>query len=77
MGSLHPHHVFPRALVGLSELGVEQVEERALVHVVVADVEGRVNVLLHQLDDAYHRGVGEFFFLFVFLLLRLQFDALF
>jgi hypothetical protein len=29
---------------------VDQAEERALVHAAAVDVEGRVNVLLHQLD---------------------------
>jgi hypothetical protein len=31
-----------------------------LVHAAAADVEGRMNVLLCQLDDADHRGIGEF-----------------
>jgi hypothetical protein len=43
---------------------VEQAEERALIrpllHVTAVDVEGRANVLLHQLDDADRLGVGEF-----------------
>jgi hypothetical protein len=56
---------------------VDQAEERALVRVAAADVEGRANVLLHQLDDADHRGVGGFFFFSVFLLLRLQLGAFF
>jgi hypothetical protein len=60
MGSLHTRHVLPRAQAGPSGLRVEWAEEQALVHVAAADVEGRTNVLLHQLDDADHRGVGEF-----------------
>jgi hypothetical protein len=39
---------------------VERTEEQALIHAVAADVEGRVNVLLRQLEDANHRGVGKF-----------------
>jgi pyridoxine/pyridoxamine 5'-phosphate oxidase len=39
---------------------VERTEEQALVHVATVDVEGRMNVLLHQLEDADHRGVGKF-----------------
>jgi hypothetical protein len=39
---------------------VEQAEERALVRVAAADIEGRSNVLLRQLDDVDRRGVGEF-----------------
>jgi hypothetical protein len=39
---------------------MELVEEQALVRVAAADVEGRKNVLLRQLGDADHRGVGEF-----------------
>jgi hypothetical protein len=50
---------------------VQQAEERVLIRVAATDVEGRVNVLLHQLGDADCRGVGEFFFISVFLLLRL------
>jgi hypothetical protein len=38
---------------------VEQAEEHALVRAAVADVEGRANVLLRQLEDADHRGVGK------------------
>jgi hypothetical protein len=50
---------------------VQHAEELALIHAATTDVEERVNVLLHQLGDADRRGVGEFFFLSVFLLLRL------
>jgi hypothetical protein len=39
---------------------VEQMKEQALVRVAVADVEGRANVLLCQLEDADHRGAGKF-----------------
>jgi hypothetical protein len=39
---------------------VEQAEERALIRVAAADVEGRANVLLRQLGDADRHGVGEF-----------------
>jgi hypothetical protein len=50
---------------------VQQAEERALIRAVATDIEGRVNVLLHQLGDMDPRGVGEFFFLSIFLPLRL------
>jgi hypothetical protein len=50
---------------------VDQAKERAFVRAAAADMEGRANVLLHQLNNADHRGVGGFFFLFVFPLLRL------
>jgi hypothetical protein len=56
---------------------VEQAEEWALVRAAVADVDGRANVLLCQLGDADHRGIGEFFFSSVFFLLRLQLGAFF
>jgi hypothetical protein len=56
---------------------VDQAEERVLVCAAAADVEGRVNVLLHQLDDADRRGVGGFFFFSVFPLLCLQLSASF
>jgi hypothetical protein len=46
MGSLRPRHVLLRAQAGPSGPRVEQVEERMLVHAVIADVEGRANVLL-------------------------------
>jgi hypothetical protein len=49
---------------------VDQAKEQALVHTVAADVKGRANVL-HQLDDADRRGVGGFFFFFVFPLIHL------
>jgi hypothetical protein len=62
MGSLRPRHVFPRALASPSVPRVEQAEERVLVRAAAVDVEGWANVLLHQLDDADRRGVGEFFF---------------
>jgi hypothetical protein len=39
---------------------VERAKEQALVHVAASNVEGRVNVLLHQLDDTNHHGVGKF-----------------
>jgi hypothetical protein len=39
---------------------VEQAEERALVHVAAVDVEGRANILLHQVGDTDCHGVGEF-----------------
>jgi hypothetical protein len=51
---------------------VDQAEERALVHAAAADVEGRANVLLHQLDNADRCGVGGFFLLSVLPLLRLM-----
>jgi hypothetical protein len=41
------------------------------------DIEGRVNILLHQLDDTDRRGVGGFFLLYVFPLLRLLLVASF
>jgi hypothetical protein len=39
---------------------VEQTEEQALVRAAAADVEGRANVLLRQLENADHCGVGKF-----------------
>jgi hypothetical protein len=51
------------------------VEEQALVRVAAVDVEGRVNILLHQLDAADRCGVGGFFLLFVFRLLSLLLGA--
>jgi hypothetical protein len=39
---------------------VEQAEEWTLVRMAAADVEGRANILLYQLDDANCRGIGEF-----------------
>jgi hypothetical protein len=39
---------------------VEQAEERVLVRAAASDVEGRANVLLRQLDNADHFGIGEF-----------------
>jgi hypothetical protein len=41
-------------------------EEQALVRVAAADVEGRANVLLPQLEDANHRGAGKFLLLCLF-----------
>jgi hypothetical protein len=38
---------------------VERSEEQALVRVAAADVEGRENVHLGQLEDADHRGSGK------------------
>jgi hypothetical protein len=69
MGSIHPHFALPAALAGPLAPRVDQAEERALVRVAAADVEGRVNILLHQLDDTDHCGVGGFFFFSVFPLL--------
>jgi hypothetical protein len=46
---------------------VEQAEEQALVRAVATYVEGRVNVLLHQLDDAEHCGIDEFSSFFVYI----------
>jgi hypothetical protein len=39
---------------------VEQAEEQVLIHVAAADVKGRANVLLHQLDDTDQCGVAKF-----------------
>jgi hypothetical protein len=71
MGSIRPCFAFPGALAGPSALRVDQAEERALVHAAVVDVEGRANVLLHQLDDANCRDVGGFFLLSIFPLVHL------
>jgi hypothetical protein len=54
---------------------VDQAEERAFVRAAAADIEGRANILLHQLDAADRCGVGGFFLLFVFRLLRLLLGA--
>jgi hypothetical protein len=64
-------------LVDPLALRVDQAEEWALVRAATMDVEGRTNVLLHQLDDADRRDVGGFFFFSVFLLLCLQLGAFF
>jgi hypothetical protein len=66
MGSIRPHFALPRALAGPLTTRVDQVEEWALIRAAAANVEGRANVLLHQLDDTDRRGVGGFFFLYVF-----------
>jgi hypothetical protein len=71
MESLCPRYAFPGALAGSSALRVDQAEERVLVRVAAADVRGRANVLLHQLDNADCHSVGGFFFFSIFLLLRL------
>jgi hypothetical protein len=45
---------------------VERTEEQALVRVATVDVEGRANILLGQLEDTNHLGVGKsltFYFL--------------
>jgi hypothetical protein len=76
-GSIHPLFALPGALAGPSAPRVDQKKERALVRTTAADVEGRANVLLHQLDDADRRSVGGFFLLFVFLLLCLLLEASF
>jgi hypothetical protein len=65
-------HVLPRAWAGPSGPRVEWAEEQALVRVATVDAEGRVNVLLHQLNHADHRGIGEFSFLLFFFLLCLH-----
>jgi hypothetical protein len=59
MGSLRPRHALPRAQAGPSGPRVEQAEEQAFVHVAAADVAGRANILLRQLGDTDHRGVGK------------------
>jgi hypothetical protein len=64
-GSICPHFALPRALPGPPALRVDQAEERALICVAVADVEGRANILLQQLDNTDHCGVGRFFLLSV------------
>jgi hypothetical protein len=56
---------------------VDQAEEQALIRAAATDVEGRANVLLHQLNNADHRGVGGFFFFSVFPLLHLLLGASF
>jgi hypothetical protein len=66
MGSIRPRYAFTGALAGPLALRVDQAVERALVRAATADVEGRANVLLHQLDDTDRRGVGGFFFFSVF-----------
>jgi hypothetical protein len=73
IGSLRPHHVLPRAQASSSGPMVERTEEQALVRATTADVEGRANVLLRQLEDTNHRGVGKFSSLLFpsFLLLHL------
>jgi hypothetical protein len=66
MGSLRHRQALPEAQASLSGLMVEQMEEQALVCVAAADVEGRANVLLCQLEDVDHRGIGKslpFYFL--------------
>jgi hypothetical protein len=74
-GSIRPHFALPRALANPPAPRVDQVEEQALVRVAAVDVEGRANILLHQLDAADRCGVGGFFLLFVFRLLRLLLGA--
>jgi hypothetical protein len=71
MGSIQPHFALPGALAGPSAPRVDQAEERALVHTAAADVKGRANVLLHQLDDADRRSVSGFFFLSISPLVHL------
>jgi hypothetical protein len=39
---------------------VEWTEEQAFFRAAAADIEGRANVLLRQLEDANHRGVSKF-----------------
>jgi hypothetical protein len=39
---------------------VERAEEQSLIRVAAADIEGRANVHLRQLDDTNHHGVGKF-----------------
>jgi hypothetical protein len=77
MGSIRPRFALPGALAGPSAPRVDQAEERALVSAVAADVEGRANILLHQLGDADRRGVGGFFLLSIFPLVHLQPSASF
>jgi hypothetical protein len=72
MGSLHPRHVLPRAQAGLSGPMVDRTEEQALVRAAKSDVEGRANVVLHQLEDANHRGVSKFSSLLFSSLLHLH-----
>jgi hypothetical protein len=50
---------------------VERTEEQALIRAAASDVEGRVNVLLCQLEDADHRGASKFSSPFCSLLLHL------
>jgi hypothetical protein len=76
-GSIRPRFALLGALADPSAPRVDQAEERVLVHTTAADVEGRANVLLHQLDDADRRGVGGFFFFSVLPLLCLQLGASF
>jgi hypothetical protein len=77
MGSICPHFALPGALAVPSASRVDLAEERALIHAAATDVEGRANVLLHQPDNADHRGVGGFFFFSVFPLLYLLLGASF
>jgi hypothetical protein len=41
-------------------MSVGRAEEQSLVYAAAADVEGRANVLLHQLEDADRHSVGRF-----------------
>jgi hypothetical protein len=61
MGSIRPRFTLPGALAGPSILRVDLAEERTLVHAAASDVEVRAHVLLHQLGNADHCGVGGFF----------------
>jgi hypothetical protein len=53
---------------------VERSEEQALVRVAAADVEGRANILLRQLEDADHRGASKSLPFIPFLLSHLLFN---
>jgi hypothetical protein len=51
MGRLRHRQALPGAQVGSLGPMVEQTEEQVLIRAAAADVEGRMNVLLRQLED--------------------------
>jgi hypothetical protein len=64
MGSLRYRYPPQQALIGAqansSRLSMGRAEEQLLVRAVAAGVEVRANVLLRQLEDADHHGIGGF-----------------
>jgi hypothetical protein len=66
MGSLHHPRPSRQALPEAQAGSLGPMVEQTLVHVATTDVEGRANILLRQLEDANHLGVGKslpFYFL--------------
>jgi hypothetical protein len=59
MGTLFHRQALPGAQVGSSGPMVERMEEQELIHAATADVEGRANVLIRQLEDADHHGIDK------------------